>query len=194
MLKNVILRGVLFLIPIGIVLFVFLQVYKVAIEVAFVVDEFIPIQTVAGIGVANLLALLLIVLLCIVAGLISYISFINDKVQRMDRIFSNNVPGYSLIKGVLGAEQDDTYNQDALQPVLVTIAGVQRVGFETDRAEGKVVVFLPNEPSVVSGVSIVADERDVTRMNAPPRQVLSALQVHGKGLAPLLGTQTNGSA
>lgn len=186
MLRNVVLRGILFLIPIGILVFVFIQLFRVSIVVAEVVDGVVPIETVAGVGVANLLAILVIVLLCILAGFLSYISIVNDRVSRLDTILSNNVPGYVLVKGVLSAGESDPYEQDTLKPVLVEMGVFERIGFETDRGQGKVVVFLPNQPSVVTGHSIVVDETRVRALDLPPRQVLSLLQVHGKGLAPLL--------
>ena len=194
MLKNVILRGVLFIIPLGILVFVFLQIYKVAMGVADVVDGVIPIETVAGIGVANLLALLIIVLLCIIAGLLSYVSVINERVSTLDNILANNVPGYLLVKGALGAGSDDPYVQDSLKPVMVNMGNFERIGFETDRGNGSVVVYFPNEPSVITGHSVVVAEERVRALDIPPRQVLGVLQVHGAGLAPLLTKEVGGEA
>lgn len=189
MLKKVLLRGVFFIIPLGILIFVFLQIYKVAIGVADIVDGIIPIETVAGIGIANLLALLIIILLCIIAGLLSYVSVINERVSTLDTILANNVPGYLLVKGALGAGSDDPYVQDSLKPVMINMENFHRIGFETDRGNGFVVVYFPNEPSVITGHSVVVAEERVRILEIPPRQVLGLLQVHGAGLASFLAAE-----
>lgn len=182
-LYNTMIRGVFFLVPVVILAFVAFQVFKVTSQVGEIVGQYVPIERVAGVAVANVLMIVLALLLCLVAGLISYLSIINDKVEALDRILSENVPGYTLVKGVFGSATKSEHLMDALLPVLVQYEDFEGLAFEVERTESKVTLFRPHIPNVLSGEVVVVDVARVTAIPLPAHQVLGILQANGRKMS-----------
>lgn len=185
-LKHVMIRGILFLIPLGFLGAVVAQLFKLTTSVAKVADHLIPVERVAGVGLTSILAVVFLVLLCLLAGLFSYLSFINNKVVALDSVLSGTLPGYSFVKGVFGSASHSRDSLDALKPVLVKYDDNRLLAFEVERTGDLVVVFHPEIPSVLAGQIAVVDAHQVEPFPAPAHQVLSILRVHGRGMGKVL--------
>lgn len=186
--KYVFIRGILFLIPVGIFGIILAQIYKVGVSVADFVEQFIDIERVAGVAIANIIVVLFLILVCFVAGLISYMSIINDKVMALDKVLAQNMPGYTFAKGVFSSATRIEDEMGALKPVLVHLEGYQRVGFEVERSETAVVVFLPDIPTVLAGQVVVVATDQISAMPVPAHKIYGMLQSHGRGLTKVLQT------
>ncbi|WP_299351792.1 hypothetical protein [uncultured Shimia sp.] len=182
-LKHIMIRGVLFLVPVVILGFVLVQVLNVTSAVAEIAEQFIPIERVAGVAVVNILVILLAVLLCFAAGLVSYLSVINDKVMALDRILAENVPGYSMVKGVFGSATKSEYVVDHLNPILVRFDDHEALAFEVERTGDKVTVFRPDIPSMLAGEIFLFSADRVTTIDLPAHQVMGILQSHGRKMS-----------
>lgn len=115
---------------------------------------------------------------------------INDKVNRIDQILARTGPGYLLLKGAVGLQDDAACVDQTILPVLVSLVDRDGVGFDIDRLHGTVVMFWPNQPSVITGFSLTVVK---DRMNPPDLsalQVFGLLQVHGKALTTLADDAT----
>jgi uncharacterized membrane protein len=186
MLKNILLRGLFFVVPISIAAIILGKLFALSMQVAIAMDGYIPADRIAGIALSNILAILVVFLIVFLAGLVSYIAIINDKVVAFERILSLNMPGYSLIKGMMGnpeATQDVVGN---IKSVLVSLGPAERIGFEIERFDNKVIVFLPDQPSIIKGTSVIVTNDQVRLLDIPPRQLYGLLQVHGRGMGKLL--------
>lgn len=186
MLKNVVIRGVLFLIPIGFLSVITVQLFKVTTKIAEVADRLIPVERIAGVGLTTVLAVLFLVLFCLLAGCISYLSFINDKVLALDRVLAENMPGYLFVKGIFGSASHQTDQLDALVPVMVMYDDAGSLAFEIERAAGKVVVFIPDIPTIMAGQIAIVDEERVKILPMAAHQILSILRTHGRGMGKVL--------
>lgn len=185
-LKNILLRGIVFLIPVGFLGIILAQFVKVTTSVAKIADQIIPIERVAGVALTNILVILFLFLTCVVAGLISYLSVINDKVIALDKILAQNMPGYTFVKGLFGSA---TKNDDAfgtLDAVFVHLQDRTLIAFEVERAGDQVILFKPTIPTILSGEVIVASASQVEPIDLPAHQFLGALQNHGQGLEKAL--------
>ncbi|WP_299354319.1 hypothetical protein [uncultured Shimia sp.] len=182
MIKNTMIRGLLFIVPVSVAVIILGQLFGLSMKVAVAMDAYIPADQVAGVAISNILALLLVLMFCFLAGLISYIAFINDKVIVFDRALSQNMPGYLLVRSLLGSPQETENVVGNITSVLVKAESWERIGFEIESFDDKVIVFFPNQPSVVTGVSVIVHEDQVQKLTVPPRQLFGFLQVHGRGL------------
>ncbi|SHJ32451.1 Uncharacterized membrane protein [Shimia gijangensis] len=194
MLKNVLFRGVLFLIPIGFLSVILVHLFRITTSVAELADQIIPVDRVAGVGLTSILAVVFLVILCLLAGLISYLSFINEKVLKLDRILAGNMPGYSFIRGMFGSASQSGDELDALKPVLVTYDDTRTLAFEVERADALVVVFHPDIPTVLAGQIAVVDASRVTPIPIPAHQILAILRTHGRGMGKILQTMAEPKA
>lgn len=154
--------------------------------VAEPLDRFIPIDSIAGIGFINILAILIMLLVCVLAGLVAQSAVAKVLYSKLDSILLELIPGYAWTKTVLagigGHEKVEEF-----KPVLVKLDDMSQVAFEIERsANGLVVVFLPGAPDARSGsVAYVTADR-VEPIDAKFLVINRSLNHMGKGSAALL--------
>ena len=179
--KTTLLGGILFLAPIAVLAIVLGKVFSLSMRVVQPIDAMIPIETVAGIASANVLAIALILVLCYGAGLLAKRAFISKRMQRLDGLLIDMIPGYAVFKGMVGGMASEVDLSAALVPVLVRFDDYEQIAFETEKAEGHSVVFLPGAPSAWSGSTVVVEAHRVHRLDIPTHQVVRLMRVFGRG-------------
>ncbi len=183
--RTIVIGGMVFLVPFAVVLLVFGKVFAVSRRLAEPLDAMIPIKAVAGIALANILAVVIILVACFVAGLVATSPRGQKLYQRVDDWLLNLVPRYAFVKSLtesLGGEQQST-----LRPVLVRFDDLAQIGFEVERGPGDLVtVYLPGSPDPWSGsVSHVTADR-VETVAADFTTVVQSLRKIGRGAGELL--------
>ena len=180
------LGGMLFLIPLVVVGVVLAKAFSIMKLVAEPLDHFIPIDSIAGIGFINILALLIMLLVCVLAGLLAQSGPAKVLYGKLDSILLELIPGYAWTKTVLaGFSGNDRVEE--FKPVLVKLDDMSQVAFEIERSDsGLVVVFLPGAPDARSGsVAYVTADR-VEAIDAKFLAINRSLNHMGKGSATLL--------
>lgn len=178
--------GVFFLIPLVIVAVVMAKAFSIMKLVAEPLDRFIPIDSIAGIGLVNILAVLILLLTCVLAGLVAQSPPAKALYAKLDSILLELIPGYAWTKTVLaGISGDQRINE--FKPVLVSFDDMSQIAFEIERsANGLVVVFLPGAPDARSGsVAYVTADR-VQPIEAKFLDINKSLHHMGKGAAQQL--------
>ena len=93
----------------------------------------VPIEAIGGVALANIIAVLAVVLICFISGLVARAAFLRAIVGGLESKVLSKVPGYVIIKGMLSGLQEDDTNK--LIPVLATFGGATRVGLEIERLD-----------------------------------------------------------
>jgi uncharacterized membrane protein len=183
--KTTIIGGVLFLVPVGVLVIVLAKVIELMLLVAEPLADFVPIDTVAGVAVANILAAVILVLICFIAGLIARRALIRTTVERIEDAFLSKLPGYVLIKGILsGLKEDDT---DRLHVVAARFHDSARIGLEIERLnDGRVVVMTPSSPNPWSGPVHIMEADRVRRLDLPMPTYMENVERFGQGTNQLL--------
>jgi len=179
--KTTILGGVLFLVPLAFIAIVLDKAFEVSMLLAHPLDGLIPLDSFAGIAMANVIAIFLILAICLAAGLAAKTAMFSKRVGRIDNLLIDVMPGYAVAKGIVGgvAGKDDATS--VLSPVLVKFDDYDQLAFEVERMGDRCVVFLPGSPSAWSGASVIVDAGRVTPLDLPPHQAVSLLRVMGRG-------------
>ncbi len=186
-LRTTFLTGAVLLIPIGAIVYFGILIFNWALFLAEPVVNFFDIQDVASFIILNVLALASVVVVCLLAGFAARMAFVSSRVQKLDQTLAKVVPGYSMAVGALKGTISEDAGVEALQPVIVRVGNMLRIGFEIERTpDNQVAVFLPNAPSAQVGVTGVFQADAVTSTNLPPHRVFEMMQLYGKGLAPML--------
>lgn len=183
--KSIILRGALFLIPIIFLFMILTKAFEISTMLARPAGKIFPLDHVAGILLVDVLAVVLIVLACLLAGLIAKRGRLFGHMSRLDDFLIDILPGYAVTKGIIGGVADEKNAVSVLRPVLVRFDDYEQMAFEVERLEDRSVIFLPGSPSAWSGSSLIVDADRVTDLNLPPHQVVSLLRVMGRGSAKL---------
>jgi len=185
-LTTTLIGGVVFLLPLIVVLYVLGQGLALAAHAVQPLVGLLPDKSIGGITFASLAALTLLLLLCFGAGLLARAAVGQAFSARFEDKLQTLYPRYSVIKamsqGLHGA-----LGKKVLKPVLATFDDNQLIGFDMERLDdGRVVLYVPGAPDAWSGsVLLVAPER-VQPLDIDARDLAKALQGLGLSAAALL--------
>ena len=179
-LKATIVGGLLFLLPVAVVLIVLGYAMRLAGRVVEPIAALLP-QTVIGAVVATVLAVLLLVLISFLAGLAAR----TNAGKRVRRFFENsmlgNLPQYQLVKSMAeGLAQVE--NAEGVQPALISIEGGWQIGYLLEPLEnGWVAVFLPQAPTPMSGNVMYLPADRVRLLDIPMVKAMAVVKHMGVG-------------
>jgi uncharacterized membrane protein len=180
------LGGVMFLIPLVIVVAVIGKAYSIMKMLAEPLQRFLPIESIAGIGAVEILAIILMFLFSLAVGLLAKGKRAKAIYAKLDGVILELVPGYAWTKSVV---HNLAGAGDAAEflPVLVRLDDQTQIAFELERAaNGQVVVFLPGAPDAKSGTLAYVDAERVESANATFLEINRSLKLMGHGAARFL--------
>jgi uncharacterized membrane protein len=183
--RTMFVGGLIFLVPFAMILLVFGKVFSVALRLAEPAEKMIPIESVAGVALADILAVAIILLACLLAGAVAT-STRGQRIQRrIDGWLLNLIPRYAFVKSMtesIGGQKENT-----LTPVLVRFDDLSQIAFEVERGPDELVtVYLPGSPDPWSGsvAQVTADRIDV--LAADFASVVRSLRKIGRGPSALI--------
>lgn len=185
-LLTTLIGGVVFLLPLVVVLVVVGQGLALMTRVVQPLMSWLPYQTLGGVALVSIAALVLLVLLCFAAGVLARAAFGRALSDRFDARLQTIYPRYAVIKamsqGLHGA-----LGQRVMKAVLVSFDDHQAIAFDMERLDdGRAVVYLPGAPDAWSGsVVLVAPER-IAPLDVDSAALARSLQRLGQGTAALL--------
>ena len=180
-LKTTLIGGLIFLIPFVILVAVIGKALKVMILFAKPLAQMLPFEAVAGIAVINILAFLVMILLCFFAGLLARSATGRLAFKWLDLKLMAMVPGYAFVKGFTSSIEEDE-EKKILIPVLIRLDDQAQVGFEVERLDnGLVAVYLPGSPDTWSGVVAYLTEDRVEVLNVDFATASKTLRTLGRG-------------
>ena len=153
-LKTTIVGGVLFLLPVALVLFILGYAVRLAAKVVQPISNSLHLDRlgdVGGVGVVTIFAVLVLIFVSFIASIVAR----TTVGGRMSRWFENSLlgslPQYQLVKSMAeGLAQVESTS--GVKPALVSIEGGWQIGYLLEPLEnGWVAVFLPQAPAPMSG-------------------------------------------
>jgi uncharacterized membrane protein len=183
--------GVLFLVPLVFIVLILGKAHEIMAKVALPLGRLVPVDTVAGVGVINLLAILLLLLTCLLAGLLARSRLARAFYQKIDRVLLELIPGYAWTKATLASMGGNAEVSEQFKPVLVTLDDQMLIGFEMERAgNDQVVVFFPGAPDVRSGTVAYVTADRVQPLDTNLMTINKCLKLMGIGAARLVPAGT----
>jgi uncharacterized membrane protein len=179
--KTTIVGGLIFLVPIIVLIIILGKALGITRKIVGPLANLIVYETVAGIGVATLLAVFVIVLFCFLTGLLAKTDLAKKIINWLESTFLSNIPGYTFMKSMgesfAGIDMDQGY-----ETVLARFDDGWQIAFLVERIEdGHVAVFIPGAPSPWSGSVYLMTEDRIKPLNMPNKSVLKCIQRLGKG-------------
>ncbi|MRX66523.1 Uncharacterized membrane protein [Flavobacterium resistens] len=184
--KATFLGGILFLVPL-VVLLIFLEKgYGIVQKTTLPIVNNFPKINVLGIAIQELIGILIILVICLIAGLLAKTVAAKNLVQKLEDGILSFVPGYSFMKSmnenILGIE-----SKDDLKVILVpTDAGLQFAFLIEQISEEKFTVFIPDAPNPWSGSVVFVDKKDIQDIDITQKQALACIRKLGYGSKELL--------
>ena len=178
--------GVVFLLPLVVVLAVFGQGVALVARMAAPLITMLPDGNVGGIALATLAAVVLLLLLCYGAGMAARAALGRSLSERFESRLQTVYPRYAVIKamsqGLHGA-----LGQRVLKPVLATFDDHQLIAFDMERLDdGRAVLYLPGAPDAWSGSVLLVPAERIEPLDIDAAQLAKSMQRLGLGTAALL--------
>lgn len=185
--KATVVGGLIFLLPLVVILFVVGKALRLSRTVAEPMAGVLPVDSIVGVALVDLLGLLLIMVLCFVAGLIARNSLASKAVREAEARFLWKIPAYSFVKGITDSFGGDD-SSASMKAVLAKLDDAAQLAFEVERLEdGRVVVYVPGAPDPWSGAILVMTPDRIESLPISMVAAVQNLRALGRGTRAILG-------
>ncbi len=180
-LRTTVLGGVLFLAPIVVLAFILDKAFDFARRALKPVTAIIPDRLVSGVTAEAIMAIVLIAILCFLAGLFARTRPAQRIMAELESSVLSKVPAYEYLKQA-GASVMGLGEMADHPVVLAQLGGAWRIGVQTDVVGGGLVaVFIPNSPNPMSGSVFLVAADSVRQASVPLAAAIGCLRRCGAG-------------
>ncbi|GAA3725933.1 MULTISPECIES: DUF502 domain-containing protein [Flavobacterium] len=184
--KATFLGGILFLVPLVVLIIVLEKGYGLVQKTTLPLVSTLPKVSVLGLAIQELVGILIIILICFIAGLLAKTAAAEKLVQKLEDGILSFVPGYSFMKSmnenILGFE-----SKEDLKVIMVpTDAGWQFAFLIEQISENVFTVFIPDAPNPWSGSVVFVEKKDIREIEITQKQALACIRKLGYGSKELL--------
>ena len=178
------LGGLVFLVPFVIVIVIGGKALALMRAVAQPIAVQLGIEHIGAVAEIDMLAVVMLIVVCCLAGLLATRGRSQRLQQTFDRILLELFPRYTFIKSMTESLGVETIER-TLKTVMVHFDDQSQIAFEVERQDGWVVVYLPGSPDPWSGaVSLVKPER-VQDVDADFKAAVKCMRLAGRGAGAL---------
>ena len=186
LLKATVIGGVLFLLPLMLVVVLIGHALRLAGKVAKPVSEFLTLDRLVGPAGEIAFAVLLLVVICAAAGLVVRTRTGKNVMRWSENSILGGLPQYQMVKsmaqGLAQVEQ-----AEGISPALVNIEDAWQMGYVLEPLEnGWTAVFLPQSPTPMSGNIMYLPTERVRPLEITMAQAMSVVKRMGIGSAKVL--------
>jgi uncharacterized membrane protein len=175
--KTTLIGGLFFVIPLVLLVLIIGKVMDILRKLVAPIVDKIPLEAIGGITISRIFALLVLLLLCFIAGLFAKTKKANDLKKWVEAKILSHIPGYGLFKGLTeyAAGLDSEHLKDV---VLVDIEEVWQIGFLMDEIDDELsTVYIPGAPNPMSGDVFFVKKERLKKLDLPE---LSAMKIYKK--------------
>jgi len=174
--------GLLFMLPVAAIILIVLKAVGLLHRFSKPLAEKLPFTHVGGIAIVTIINLILLLLICFLAGLFMRTKF----AQRIKKWLEDHVlvyiPGYSYLQAV-SAEMLRNDETESWKPASIFVDDNEVICFVIDETENYCSVFLPSAPSPSSGSICVRKKSLITYLPITVVEAKLMIKQFGKGSA-----------
>jgi len=186
-LKTTLLGGLVFLLPLILLIFVVGQGVQIAFSVIQPLNQVLPLETHLGKVLFYAAALSMLLFVCFLAGIAARSLFGKRLFHAIDEKLLA-FPGYALFKVRLTGNIGDDLKKCVFAPVLVDLDMKMQIGFAVeDVSRDRTAIFLPGAPDPWSGSIIFVDKKRVQPLKRDMREVMQIFENLGKESSKIIG-------
>jgi uncharacterized membrane protein len=185
-LRTTLAGGILFLVPVIVVAVIAEKAFRLAHKIVFPLASKLPVDSVLGFETPKVMAVMLIVVACFLAGLFARLGAAKKLVDWLESSILSNLPGYDFVKG-LGAGLLGVESKQASEVVLARMEEAWQLAFLIERIDaGQMAVFVPGAPNPQSGSVFFLTADRVRPAGITAQAALKCLRRMGAGSGALL--------
>ena len=185
-LKTTIIGGLMFLVPVILIVVILGHAMRLAAKIAVPIAEKFAATQIAGVAVVTIVAALVLLILSFLAGLVARTGLGRRVSRWFEEALLGSLPQYRMIKTMAdGLTQIEGANN--LMPALVSIEGGWQVGYVLEEvSDGWIAVFLPQAPTPMSGNVMYMPAERVRPLQMPIGEAMLLIKRLGVGSAKAL--------
>jgi len=188
-----VIGGVVFLIPVVVLVMIIAKAAAYMMVIAEPMASWLPIDTIGGVALANVIALLAVLVVCFLAGLLARHALAGAFIRNLESKVLVSLPGYLMIKSLVSGF--DESKVAGLKPVALQLGTAERVGYEIEKLpDGRSMVFIPSPPNPFSGITQVLPPDQVTYLDVSLKQVMEVTENFGHGVQEILAKKKQGES
>ena len=184
--KTTLMGGFLVMVPSAVLIFIGIILVKPVVKAVKPLADLSPVQNVGGIGVATILAILVVLAASFLLGLLIQTSAGQASSRWFEEKLGKYLPGYSFIKRLsyqLAGRGDDKLGV----PVLVRLDDGRQFGFLIEEhASGEATVFIPQTPTVAAGNVLIVDGAQIEKLHVSTTKMAHCITRYGVGSSNLI--------
>jgi uncharacterized membrane protein len=185
-LRATLVGGLLFLLPVVLIVIVLSHAMQLAVKVAKPISSLLPVEAVIGIRGETCLAVLLLILLSLGAGLVAQTKAGKRILSWSENSFLGGLPQYQVMKS-MAEGLAHVESAESVHPALVSIEDGWQMGYLLEPLEkGWVAVFLPQAPTPMSGNVMYLPADRVRPLGITMVQAMAIVKHIGVGSAKVL--------
>ena len=180
--KVTVIQGVIFLIPLVVLVFILSKIYNVLHPYSLFLAEKLRFSKIGGVGIIPFLSLILLVLAFFFAGIIMRSGPLQKLTQWIEQRILVYIPGYTYVK----ARSDSVLkNEGAIpwKPATVVIDDNEVICFVIDETENYCSLFMPSAPMPSTGVVCAREKSMVRYLPTSINATILMIKQFGKGAA-----------
>ena len=179
--KTTIIGGVLVILPVALMAAGVAKAITVVRGVLAPIVAWLP----AWLQFPTLVAALLVVAFCFLAGALVRTRVAQAAGRVVDKGFLEKIPGYTVFKTL--TRRLSGQGDESAAVALVSFEDHQEIGFVMERLpDGRSAVFIPSAPTATSGGLMIVPAARIQILDAPMKKAFSCFSHWGTGTAELL--------
>ncbi|MCU7552316.1 DUF502 domain-containing protein [Chitinophagaceae bacterium LB-8] len=188
--KSTLLSGIITLVPLLVFFIVVAKAYDWIKRLTKPIIRLFPTDSYLSLPVQELVAVLVMFLICIIVGLIANSRKGKRKwlVTKLENAILVHIPGYTIMKS-MGENMSGMMNQDKQQVVIARFDDSFQLGFLMEKVEGKEnisAIYIPGTPNPWSGSLCFLSNDRIQRLNISYSEALTCIKNGGLGASALL--------
>lgn len=188
-----VIGGVVFLVPVVVLVVVVTKAIGFMLKVAQPMSDWLPVDTIGGVAIANIFAVVALVLACFLAGLLARHALASALVRQLESKVLVKLPGYMMIKSLVSGF--DEKQMGGLKPVALQLGTAERVGFEIEKLpDDRSMVFIPSPPTPFTGITQVLPPEQVTYLDVSVNDIIGVTENFGHGVHEILAKKKPSSS
>jgi uncharacterized membrane protein len=188
LLRALIAGGLLFLLPLIVVVFLLGHAMKLAASAAEPIVKFLGSHgmSVPGPWIGWTVAAFILIAVSLLAGLFARTRWGEGAMRWTENSFLGGLPQYRLMKS-MAQGLVEIENADGMTPVLVSVDGGWQIGYRLETiGNGFVAVFLPQAPTPMSGNVMYLPAERLRALDIPMAEAMALVKSMGAGSAKAL--------
>lgn len=171
--------GVLFLLPIGLIIILFNKVFGIIFKISEPLSNNLPV-IIFGLKGSVILTLFLLIIICFIGGMLFRSQRIKKNIQKLEESVLDFVPGYSLMKSITADAIGENIDHKMV-PILIKDDVIWNLAFLVE--EGPVIstVFIPDAPRHDAGEVKMIPTELIKKLDVSTSVFTRCINNYGKG-------------